>query len=102
MARCCTYSHRPTPPACGHTGTPNFAASSRTASTSLTPPSRHASISQTSMAPAWKSCLKTTRFCTCSPVLPADPGPGEDVERFGRGQRVLDVAEVDRGDDLLG
>ena len=32
---CCTYSHRPRPPACGHTGTPKCAASSSTASTSF-------------------------------------------------------------------
>ena len=29
--RCCTYSHSPTPPACGQTGMPNFAASRSTA-----------------------------------------------------------------------
>src|SRR5438128_11048791 len=37
MARCCTISHNPTPPACGQTGTPNFAASSRLARFSFTP-----------------------------------------------------------------
>jgi len=35
--RCCTYSQRPTPPACGHTGTLNFAAMSRIARFSFTP-----------------------------------------------------------------
>src|ERR1700761_965789 len=40
--RCWTYSDSPTPPAWGQTGTPNRAARSRTASTSLTPPSRGA------------------------------------------------------------
>ena len=68
IARCCTISHRPTPPACGHTGTPNLAASSRMARFSLTPPTRQASICTTSMASAWSSCLKITRFWTCSPV----------------------------------
>ena len=66
--RCCTSSHSPTPPACGHTGTPNFAASSRIATFSLTPPTRAASICTTSTACAWSSCLNITRFCTCSPV----------------------------------
>ena len=65
---CWAYSQSPTPPACGQTGTPNFAASSTTASTSLTPPSRQQSSWQTSIAPSCSSCLKTTRFCTCSPV----------------------------------
>ena len=55
-------------PACGQTGIPNFAASSSTASTSFTPPSRHASIWQKAMAFACMSCLKTTRFWQCSPV----------------------------------
>src|ERR1035437_4301336 len=68
MDRCCTISHRPTPPACGHTGTPNLAASSRLAMFSLTPATRHASICMMSIAPAWRSCLKTTRLETCSPV----------------------------------
>src|SRR5690606_26938715 len=38
MDRCWTYSHRPTPPACGHTLRPCLAAISMTASTSFTPP----------------------------------------------------------------
>ena len=68
IARCWTISHRPTPPACGHTGTPNLAASRRMARFSLTPPTRQASICTTSIASACSSCLKITRFCTCSPV----------------------------------
>ena len=56
---CWAYSQKPTPPACGQTGTPNFAASSSTASTSLTPPSRQQSSWQTSIAPSCSSCLKT-------------------------------------------
>ncbi|CAF5166295.1 unnamed protein product, partial [Rotaria sp. Silwood1] len=35
-----TSSHKPTPPACGHTGTRNLAANKSTAKTSLTPPKR--------------------------------------------------------------
>ncbi len=66
--RCWTASHRPTPPACGHTRTPNFAASRRMAMFSFTPATRAASIWSTSMAPACSSCLNITRFCTCSPV----------------------------------
>src|ERR1017187_7637802 len=38
------------------------------ASASFTPPTRQASSWQTSIASAWNSCLKITRFCTCSPV----------------------------------
>src|SRR5919202_265402 len=68
MERCWTYSHSPTPPACGQTGTPNFFAISKTAMTSFTPPSRQASIWQNETAFAWKSCLKRTRFWQCSPV----------------------------------
>ncbi|KUL32190.1 hypothetical protein ADL12_23680 [Streptomyces regalis] len=60
--------HRPTPPACGQTGTPNFAASSRIARFSLTPPNRAESICTMSTAPACRSCLKTTRLAMCSPV----------------------------------
>lgn len=45
-----------------------FTASSKTASTSLTPPTRQASIWHTLMAFACNSCLKTTRFCALSPV----------------------------------
>src|SRR5918992_338297 len=70
-ARCWTSSHRPTPPACGHTGTPNLAASSSTATTSLTPPSRQASIWQTPIPPACRNCLNITRFWQCSPVATA-------------------------------
>ena len=55
-------------PRAGTPGSPNFAASRRTAITSFTPPIRHASIWQTSIASAWNSCLKITRFWTCSPV----------------------------------
>ena len=68
IEKCCTCWQRPTPPACGHTGTPNFAASRTTASTSFTPPSRQQSSWTASIAPSCSSCLKTTRFCTCSPV----------------------------------
>ena len=78
-----TYSHNPTPPACGHTGTPNLgiqrlgyftlfaveseskahlAAMNKTLKTSLTPASLHASIWTTSSASACKSCLKTMRL----------------------------------------
>src|SRR5438445_8570019 len=66
MARCSTYSHSPTPPAWGQTGIPNFAASSSTASTSLTPPSRQLSIWQNRIAPACISCLNMTRLWHCS------------------------------------
>ena len=45
-----------------------YAASRTTAITSLTPPRRQQSTWQTSIAPSWSSCLKTTRFWTCSPV----------------------------------
>ena len=47
---------------------PNLAARSWIEIASLTPPTRHASSWQTSIASAWKSCLKTTRFWMCSPV----------------------------------
>lgn len=46
----------------------NFFAISRTARTSLTPPSLQASIWQTSTAPEASSCLKITRFWHISPV----------------------------------
>ena len=46
----------------------NLAASNRIATFSFTPPTRQASICTTSRAPACISCLKITRFCTCSPV----------------------------------
>src|SRR5205823_10997217 len=52
----------------GQTGIPNFAASSSTASTSLTPPSRQLSIWQNRIAPACISCLNMTRLWHCSPV----------------------------------
>src|SRR5215216_4920628 len=81
MDRCWTYSHSPTPPACGQTGTPNFAAIRSTAMTSLTPPRRQASIWQNEMASACKSCLKRTRFWQCSPV--ATP-TGDDVLGYAR------------------
>src|SRR5215218_1293845 len=68
MERCWTYSHSPTPPACGQTDTPNFFAMSKTAMTSLTPPRRQASIWQNEMAFAWNNCLKMMRFWQCSPV----------------------------------
>ena len=68
-----TCSHKPTPPEWGHTGTPNFAAINKTARTSLTPARRTESIWQTSMASAWKSCLKTILLCACSPVATPIP-----------------------------
>jgi hypothetical protein len=46
----------------------HFLAISRTAKTSLTPPSRQASIWQKSIASACRSCLNRTRFWQCSPV----------------------------------
>ena len=104
MARCWTISHRPTPPACGHTGTPNLAASSRIARFSLMPPTRQASIWTTSIASACSSCLKITRFCTCSPVATrtgatavADRAVAEHV--VGRG-RLLDPVRVELGQPL--
>ena len=45
----------------------------RTLSTSLTPARRHASIWQTSIASAWRSCLNTIRLCACSPVATPIP-----------------------------
>ena len=56
------------PPACGQTGTPNLAASSRLARFSFTPATRQASICMMSMASACSSCLNITRLETCSPV----------------------------------
>src|SRR3954454_1858968 len=47
---------------------PKRAASSSTASTSLTPPSRHESSWQTPIASACMSCLNIVRFWQCSPV----------------------------------
>ena len=47
---------------------PNRAASSSTASTSFTPPSRQASIWQNARPPACINCLNTTRLGQCSPV----------------------------------
>ena len=88
--RCCTSSHSPTPPACGQTGTPYFAASSSSASTSLTPPTRQASIWQMPIASAWRSCLNMTRLWACSPVATrigatacSMRGVPEDVVRAG-------------------
>src|SRR4029079_15024471 len=46
----------------------NFAARSKMARFSLTPPTRQASIWTTSIASACSSCLKITRFWTCPPV----------------------------------
>ena len=69
------------------------------ASTSLTPPIRQASIWQTSIASAWKSCLKMTRFWTCSPVatpigrdLAPDARVAEDVVGA---RRLLDPPRVE-------
>jgi hypothetical protein len=47
---------------------PNLAASSMIAIASFTPAVRHASIWTNETAFACSSCLKTIRFCTCSPV----------------------------------
>ena len=88
IARCWTYSQRPTPPAWGQTGTPNFAASSSTASASLTPPRRQESTWQKSSAPACMSCLKITRFWHISPVatpMPAASPPARS--RHGPARR---------------
>ena len=86
----------------GTPGTPKRAASSSTASTSLTPPSRQASSWQTSIAPAWRSCLNTMRFWQCSPVATrtgataaGDPGVAEDVVGAGR---LLDPPRVELGE----
>ena len=68
MARCWTYSHSPTPPACGQIGMPNWVDSSMIESTSFTPPTRQLSTWQKPMAPACRSCLKMTRFWQASPV----------------------------------
>ncbi len=68
MPRCWTYSHSPTPPACGQTSTPRLAAMRSVARTSGMPPTRQASIWQTRMASAWSSCLKMTRLAATSPV----------------------------------
>lgn len=65
---CRTYSHRPTPPACGQTFGPDFAAISITASTSLSPPMRQLSICTASMAPSMMNCLNMMRFWHISPV----------------------------------
>ena len=85
-----TYSHSPTPPAWGQTGTPNLidlqlafsqqrvnlcylAAISSTLRTSLTPASLQESTWTTSIASACKSCLKIMRLCACSPVATPIP-----------------------------
>ena len=68
MDKCCTYSHKPTPPACGHTFRPYLAAINNTAKTSLTPPMRQASICTTSMASRMMNCLNMMRFWHISPV----------------------------------
>ena len=51
-------SHRPTPPACGQTRTPNLAASSRIAMFSLTPATRVASICRTSQRAGLQELLE--------------------------------------------
>ena len=79
IERCWTNSQRPTPPACGQTGTPAFAASRSTARFSFTPPSRQESIWQNEIARAWSSCLKRMRFIPCSPV--ATPTPSGSIAR---------------------
>ncbi len=66
--RCCTISQSPTPPACGHTGTPNFAASKRIAMFSVTPATRLASSWRMSTAPACSNWLNITALWVCSPV----------------------------------
>ncbi len=93
VLRCCVYSGKPTPPEWGTIGIPNlnskqlskmqsrsatsvwtyFFAISMTASPSLTPPNRQASIWHTSMAWDARSCLKITRFWHISPVATPIP-----------------------------
>ena len=89
-ARCWTYSHSPTPPAWGHTGTPNLAAMITTAMSSLTPPRRHESIWQKSIASACRNCLNITRLWAASPV--ATPIPN-----FLRDCRILAWARMSSG-----
>lgn len=70
--RCCTSSHRPTPPACGRTGTPNSAASSRIARFSSTPPTRAASIWTT---PTGTTSRSSARRGRATPRRPPPPRP---------------------------
>ena len=87
MDRCWTSSHRPTPPACGQTGRPYLAASSRIARFSLTPPTRAASICMMSSARAWISCLNTIRFCDVLAGGDLHRRDGTAGSRRGRGCR---------------
>ena len=80
---------------------------------SLTPPTRAESICTMSTAPAWRSCLKTTRLAMCSPVATligvdglTDGGVAEDVVGGGglldpvRVVRRQRAHPVDRGLDV--
>src|SRR5204862_59209 len=97
METCCAYSQSPTPPACGQTGTPNLAARSTTASTSFMPPRRQQSSWQTSIASSWSSCLKTTRFCTCSPVATRTGATASRIRRWPRMSSGLVGSSIHHG-----
>lgn len=62
----------------------NLAAKRMTASTSLTPPSRQASIWQYCMALAFKNCLNITRFWHISPVATPIPSGTSACKRSNK------------------